>query len=176
MKLLVVTVLGMSNTENSEKNIDGFAYKDDFGEINMPLPNLSGDFQISNVSTAISVVRNLNQFDIKEKHIKKAITKIRSEGRLQSITSGKLRKYVCQNNKIIIDGAHNTLAAMAVKKYLKDLGKKRKIFMVLGMMANKEHKKFIKIFKDRVDLIVTLNIPNQENFMEKGKLSKIAKS
>ena len=158
-----------------KKNIDGFVYKDDFGEINLPLPNLSGDFQISNVSTAIAVVRNLNQFNIEEKHIKKAITKIRSEGRLQNITTGKLRKYVCQNNKIIIDGAHNILAAMAVKKYLESLGKKRKIFMVLGMMVNKEHKEFIKIFKDRVHLVVTLNIPNQENFMEKEKLSKIAK-
>ena len=47
--------------------------------------------------------------------------------------------------------------------------------MVLGMMVNKEHKEFIKIFKDRVHLVVTLNIPNQENFMEKEKLSKIAK-
>ena len=48
--------------------------------------------------------------------------------------------------------------------------------MILGMMANKEHKKFIEIFKNRVDSIITLNIPNQENFIEKVKLSKIAQS
>ena len=84
------------------KTNNGFIFKDKKGEINLPYPNLLGDFQISNVSTAIATVRNLNQFNIKEKHIKKAIIKIRSEGRLQSITSGKLRKYVSQNNKIII--------------------------------------------------------------------------
>ena len=48
--------------------------------------------------------------------------------------------------------------------------------MVLGMMANKEHKEFIQIFKNRIHLIVALDIPNQINFIAKEKLSKIAKS
>ena len=70
---------------NYKKNSDGFVYKDKFGKINLPLPNLLGDFQISNVSTAISASRNLDQFKISDLHIKKAITKIKSEGRLQVI-------------------------------------------------------------------------------------------
>ena len=37
-----------------KKNAKGFFYKDGFGEMNLPLPNLLGDFQISNVSTAIA--------------------------------------------------------------------------------------------------------------------------
>ena len=159
-----------------EKNSKGFIYKDKLGKINLPLPNLLGDFQISNVSTAIAVARNLDQFNLTEIHIKKAITKIRSEGRLQSITRGKLRKYVSKNNQILIDGAHNSLAALAIKKYLETLDAKRKIIMVLGMMANKEHKKFIQIFKNKVHSIITLDIPSQINFIEKEKLSKIAKS
>ena len=142
----------------------------------MPLPNLSGDFQISNVSTAIAAARNLDQFKITESHIKKAITKVRSEGRLQSITRGKLRKYVSENNQIIIDGAHNPLAASVVKKYLETLNTERKIFMVLGMMANKEHKEFNQTLKDKVHSIITLDIPNQINFIKKEKLSKIAQS
>ncbi len=48
--------------------------------------------------------------------------------------------------------------------------------MILGMMANKEHKKFIQIFKNRVSSIITLDIPNQINFVKKEKLSKIARS
>ena len=146
------------------------------GKIKLPLPNLKGDFQISNVSTAIAVARNLDHFKIKDSQIKKAITKIKSEGRLQIITKGKLRKYVSKNNEIIIDGAHNPLAASVVKRYLETLNSGKKIFMVLGMMKNKEHKQFIEIFKDKVDSIITLNIPNQINYLEKSKLSKIALS
>ena len=48
--------------------------------------------------------------------------------------------------------------------------------MLLGMMANKEHKEFIQTFKNKVHSIITLDIPNQENFIKKEKLSQIAKS
>ena len=147
-----------------------------FGKINLPYPNLSGDFQISNISTAIAVARKLNQFKITDSHIKKSITKIRSEGRLQKITQGKLRNYVSKNNQILIDGAHNILAASVVEKHLRTLNSGRKIIMLLGMMANKDHKEFIQVFKNRVQSIVALNIPNQINFIEKKKLSKIAQS
>jgi len=159
-----------------KKTNSGFIFKDKKGEINLPYPNLLGDFQIGNVCTAISAVRNLNQFKIEEIHIKEAITKIRSEGRLQFIKEGKLRKYVTNNNKILIDGAHNILAAKVIEKYLRSLNSGRKIIMLLGMMSNKEHKEFIQVFKDRVESIITLNIPNQVNFIKKEKLSKIAES
>ncbi len=159
-----------------EKKSNGFVYKDKMGEINLPSPNLCGDFQISNISTSIATVRALNQFSITETHIRKAITKIRSVGRLQSITQGKLRKYVSKNNQILIDGAHNPLAAQTIIKYLETFDKKRKIIMVLGMMANKEHKKFIQIFKNKIHSIITLDIPNQINFIGKDRLSKIALS
>ena len=161
---------------NYKKDISGFIYRDKIGKINLPFPNLLGDFQISNISTAIAAARNLEQFKINESHIKKAITKIRSEGRLQQITQGKLRKYVSVNNQIIIDGAHNPLGASAIKKYLKNLNSKKKIFMILAMMANKDHKEFIQIFKDKIHSIITVDIPNQTNFIRKEQLSKIAQS
>jgi len=161
---------------NFKRNTKGFLYQDKLGQISLPLPNLKGDFQISNISTAIATARNLDQFKITESNIRNGITKIRSEGRLQSITSGKLRKYVSKNNEILIDGAHNVLAASVVRKYLETLNSNKKIFMILGMMANKEHKEFIKIFKNKIYSIITLNIPNQKNYMEKEKLSQIANS
>ena len=158
-----------------KKNTNGFVYKDKFSKIILPKPNLFGDFQISNISTSIAVVRNLKQFKITDKHITKAIKKIRSEGRLQYITKGKLRKHVSKNNKILVDGAHNNLAAFEVNKYLKSFDKK-KIIMILGMMSNKEHKKFLLNFKNTICSVIALNIPNQINCIEKYKLSKIAKS
>jgi dihydrofolate synthase/folylpolyglutamate synthase len=161
---------------NFKKNNKSFSYKDKFGEMNLPLPNLSGDFQISNVSTAIATARSLQQFNISEDHIKKAITGIRSEGRLQNITKGKLRKYISKNNQILIDGAHNPLAALAITKYLRSLKKEKEIVMILAMMKNKEHKKFIEIFKNKVNSIITLDIPNQINFIKKEDLLKITKS
>ena len=48
--------------------------------------------------------------------------------------------------------------------------------MLLGMMANKDHKQFIEMFKNKVHSIITLDIPNQINFMQKEKLAEIAHS
>ena len=62
------------------------------------------------------------------------------------------------------------MAASVIKKYLDTLDKEKKIFMVLGMMSNKEHRKFIQIFKDKIHAIITLDIPNQINFAKKEKL------
>ena len=134
-----------------KKTKNGFIYIDKKGKLSLPNPNLLGDFQISNVSTAICAIRNLDQFKIKQSHISEAITKIRSEGRLQFIKEGKLRKYVTNKNKILIDGAHNTLAAKAIEKYLGSLNSGRKIIMLIGMMINKEHREFIQVFKNISD-------------------------
>ena len=159
-----------------KKNNNGFTYEDKLGKINLPLPNLLGDFQLGTVSTAIAAARNLNQFKITDSHIKEAITKIRSEGRLQNITQGKLRKYVSESNQIIVDGAHNPLGFSVIKKYLETLNKERKIFLVLAMMSSKQHKACIQILKEKVHSITTLDIPNQTNFIKKEELSKIAQS
>ena len=68
------------------------------------------------------------------------------------------------------------LVDICFEQYLETINSGRKIFMILGMMANKEHKEFIQIFKGRIHFIITLDIPNQKNFIEKEKLSKIAQS
>jgi len=159
-----------------KKNDKDFIYTDNISEIKLPLPNLLGDFQISNVSTAIATARSLSKFNITENHIKKSIIKIKSEGRLHNISKGKLRKFVSKNNQILIDGAHNPLAANVISKYLENLNSGKKIYMILGMMANKQHKEFIEVFKNKIKSIITLDIPNQENFIHKEKLSKIAQS
>ena len=159
-----------------KKNASGFTYIDKMGKIKLPQPSLLGDFQLSNISTAINAARNLQQYKISDLHIKKAVKKIRSEGRLQFIKHGKLRKYVSKKNLLLLDGGHNPMSAIAVNKYLKSFRKKKEIIMVLGMMEKKQHKKFIKVFKNNISSVVTVDIPNQKNFVKKEMLSKIALS
>ncbi len=159
-----------------KKGNNELVYEDKLGKLNLPLPNLLGDFQLATVSTAIAITRNLSQFKISEAHIKKSIINIKSEARLQNITHGKLREYVSKDNQIILDGAHNPLAFLAIKKYLKTLNKNRKIFLILAMMSTKQHKECIETLRENVHSIIALDIPNQKNFIKKEELSKIARS
>ena len=146
------------------ENENGFIYYEDkTGGIKLPKPNLLGEFQIDNISTAIATLRNLD-FQIEEDHIKNGITKIKSIARLQEIKYGKL-KDLCKNNKIFVDGSHNPLGAKVLNKYLESLNCNKHI--ILGMMSNKDHKQYMNYFKN-ITSLTTIDIPNQPNAI-KGK-------
>jgi dihydrofolate synthase/folylpolyglutamate synthase len=90
---------------------NGFVfYEDDIGGIKLPEPNVKGQFQLENISTAIKTLRAIDELYINESHIKNGITKIDSIARLQEIKSGKL-KDLTKNNLLFVDGSHNPLGA-----------------------------------------------------------------
>ena len=142
----------------SIKENDFFYYEDKLGGLKLPMPNILGQFQLENISTAIATLRTLN-LGIKDEHFQKGITKICSLARLQEIKSGKLKKLV-KNNKLIIDGSHNEDGARVLNEYLQSLDCNKHI--IISMMANKEHEKYIHHFKD-VSSITTIDIKTQPN-------------
>ena len=146
---------------------DFFYYEDKLGELRLPLPNVKGQFQLENISTAIAALRILN-FGIKEEHIQKGITKISNLARLQEIKSGKLKKLI-KYNKLIIDGTHNEDGARALNEYLQSLDCNKHI--IVGMMANKNHEKYISYFKN-ISSLTTVDIPNQPNSLSGKDLMK----
>ena len=155
------------------ENENGFIYYEDkIGGIKLPKPNILGEFQIDNVAAAIATLRNLD-FQIQEDHIKKGITKIKSTARLQEIKSGKLKE-LCKNNKIFVDGSHNPLGAKVLNNYLDNFNCNKHI--ILGMMANKDHQKFMGYFKN-ISSLSTIDIPNQINAIKGVELkSKFPKA
>ena len=136
-----------------------FYFEDEFGGIKLPKPNLLGEFQLENVSTAIATLRQLTDYNVNDNHIKNGIIKIESIARLQEIKSGKLKNLV-KNNKLFVDGSHNPLGAKVLNQYLQSLNCKKHI--ILGMMANKDHNEYMRYFKN-VETLTTIDIPNQPN-------------
>ena len=144
---------------------NGFVfYEDDIGGIKLPEPNVKGQFQLENISTAIKTLRAIDEIDVDENHIKNGITKIDSIARLQEIKSGKL-KDLTKDNLLFVDGSHNPLGAKVLNEYLKSLDCKKHI--ILGMMANKDHNEYMRYFND-IETLTTIDIPNQPNSI-KGK-------
>ena len=149
----------------SLKENNFFYYEDEYGGLKLPMPNLVGEFQLSNVTTAIAVLRNVDELKISNDHIKEGIKKIHSIARLQEIKLGKL-KNIIKNNKLFVDGSHNPLGAKVLTDYLDTIHSNK--HLIIGMMANKEHKKYISFFKNKINSITTIDIPNQPNAI-KGK-------
>ena len=144
-----------------------FYYEDEYGGLKLPMPNLIGEFQLSNVATAIATLRNIEKLDISDDHIKEGILKIPSIARLQEIKLGKL-KSIIKNNKLFVDGSHNALGAKVLTNYLDTINSNKHI--VIGMMANKDHEKYISFFKNKIKSITTVDIPNQTNAINGEKL------
>ena len=144
-----------------------FYYEDKFGGLKLPLPNILGQFQLENISTAIATIRQLN-LEIKDDDIKNAITKIESIGRLQEIKSGKIKDLI-KNNRLLLDGSHNEDGARVLNEYLQTLDCNK--HFIIGMMSNKDHEKYISYFKD-ISSLTTVDIPNQPNAISGKKLKE----
>ena len=147
---------------------DFFYYEDKFGRIKLPNPNIKGQFQMENISTSIATLRAIQQFDVKDECIKSGITKIHNIARLQELTEGKLKNLI-KNNRLLVDGSHNPLGAKVLNEYLGTLNCNKHI--ILGMMANKDHLKYISYFKN-VSSLTTIDIPNQPNCIKGNELKK----
>jgi len=154
------------------KENDFFYFEDEFGALKLPKPNLPGEFQLENVSTAIATVRQLTDYKVTDEHIKVGITKIESIARLQELKSGEL-KNLASNNLLFVDGSHNPLGAKVLNDYLQSLNCNKHI--ILGMMANKDHNEYMSYFKD-IKSLTTIDIPNQPNAIRGSELKEKIKN
>ena len=154
------------------KNEDNsFYFEDKKGRLKLTKPNVLGQFQLENISTAIATLRMLN-LAIDDDNIKNGIKKINNLGRLQLIKSGKIKDLV-KDNSLIISGDHNEDGARVLNEYLESLNCDKHI--IIGMMANKDHEKYISYFKN-ISSITTVDIPNQPNAISGKKLKDIFKN
>ena len=135
-----------------------FYYEDQFGGLKLPLPNVLGQFQLENISTAIATLRTLD-LGIEAEHIERGIQKINNLARLQEIKYGKLKELI-KNNKLLVSGDHNPDGARVLNEYLQSLDCNKHV--IIGMMSNKQHEEYISYFKD-ISSITTIDIPNQIN-------------
>ena len=145
-----------------------FYYEDKYGGLKIPKPNLNGQFQLENASTAIATLRILEDIKINDKHIIDGIQKASNIARLEEIKSGKLRNLV-KNNRLILDSSHNPGGAKVLNEYLQTLDCNKHV--IIGMMANKDHEKYISYFKN-ISSITTVDIPNQPNAISGKKLKE----
>ena len=145
-----------------------FYYEDKFGGLKIPKPNLNGQFQLENASTAIATLRILKDVNIKDHHIIGGIQKASNTARLEEIRSGRLKDLV-RNNRLILDSSHNPGGSKVLNEYLQTLDCNKHV--IIGMMANKDHEKYISYFKD-VSSITTIDIPNQPNAISGKKLKE----
>ena len=115
-----------------------------YQDLEYPLP-LLGTVQLNNSALAIATIKTLQQqgWQVPELAIQTGINKTRWQGRLQWIT--------WNSQPLLIDGAHNPAAAIALRQYVDTLNKP--VIWIMGMLSTKDHEDiFEALLKPRDEL------------------------
>jgi dihydrofolate synthase/folylpolyglutamate synthase len=108
---------------------------------------LAGKHQVLNASLALAAAEALIEggFLLDEEHLRKGLAETKWPGRLELIGDSP---------RILLDGAHNPGAAEVLKKNLKEDFPRRRLVLVLGIMADKEIPKMMTQLVPLADLLI----------------------
>jgi dihydrofolate synthase/folylpolyglutamate synthase len=106
----------------------------EYHSIKYPLP-LAGQIQLTNSALALAALEILQTqgWQISETAIINGMAKTKWPGRMQWIT--------WKNHQLLVDGAHNTAAAKALRDYIDSLDavNQKPVNWVMGMFSDKDH-------------------------------------
>ncbi|WP_019505443.1 folylpolyglutamate synthase/dihydrofolate synthase family protein [Pleurocapsa sp. PCC 7319] len=125
-----------------------------YQDIEYPLP-LLGEVQLSNSALAIATIKSLQQqgWEIPELAIQTGMNKTRWLGRLQWTT--------WKNRPLLIDGAHNPAAAIALRQYVDTLNKP--VIWIMGMLSTKDHEDIFKVLLKPEDQLHLVPVPEHSS-------------
>lgn len=108
---------------------------------------LTGSYQVVNASLALAAVEVLMEsgFTIEEDQIRRGVAQVRWPGRLELIG---------QNPRILLDGAHNPGATRVLKKALQEGFPRRRLILVMGIMADKDIAKMMTHLVPLADFLI----------------------
>lgn len=125
-----------------------------YQDLEYPLP-LLGEVQLSNSALAIAAIKTLQQqgWKIPELAIQTGMNKTRWAGRLQWTT--------WKNRPLLIDGAHNPAAAIALRQYVDTL--KKPVIWVMGMLSTKDHEDIFEVILKPEDQLHLVPVPEHSS-------------
>jgi dihydrofolate synthase/folylpolyglutamate synthase len=149
-------------------------FNQDFAVENLNL-KLKGSHQLENAAVAKQAALEQKLFVISQEIIKKGLEKTLWKARLEKINSGKFFDKLPNNFELYLDGSHNLQGANTVLEFLESQ-KNKKIFVIFGMLKNKNCEGFLKIISKNIEQLIALEISEEENCYKTKEIIAIAKN
>ena len=130
-------------------------------------PFLIGSHQIENAGTAVATILTMNKLG---HHFK--IRKI-NKGLLNTVWPCRLEKFKFDKIDIYLDGSHNIDGAKKLLEYFQS--NNLKIWLIIGMLNNKNIYSFLKILKPILIGTVGITIPKEINALTTKEISHTCK-
>lgn len=145
-------------------------YQDLGGLLDLPLPRLVGRHQIENAATAIAALRASDW--VAEAAIEKGLKTVEWPARMQRLSHGPLLDIAPKDAEVWLDGGHNPHGAAAVARAMADLEERaeKPLYLIAGMLANKDAIGFFSAFRGLARHVVTVAIPGEDNAFGPGAL------
>jgi dihydrofolate synthase/folylpolyglutamate synthase len=136
-------------------------YRDERGELHLPLPRLPGRHQAMNAALAIAMLRHQQVLSVPDAALAAAVGWADWPARLQRLAPGPL----AGNREIWLDGGHNPSAARQIATYARhqfDDGKA--LHLVFASLATKDPLGMLEPFSGIVDEVHMVPIPDHSCF------------
>ncbi|MEM6613851.1 MAG: folylpolyglutamate synthase/dihydrofolate synthase family protein [Cyanobacteria bacterium P01_C01_bin.72] len=135
-----------------------------YQDVEYPLP-LFGGVQLNNSAIAVAAIKALQQqgWQIPQLAIQTGMNKTRWQGRVQWTT--------WKNQALLIDGAHNPAAAIALRQYVDTLN--QPVNWVMGMLSTKDHEDIFEALLKPNDELYLVPVPDHST-AEPQKLARLA--
>ena len=133
--------------------------------LDLPLPALIGRHQIVNAGTAIAAALALGEglpaLGLDEAAIERGLRAVSWPARMQRLDTGPLPAIVGDATELWLDGGHNPAAGEMLADTLAGLDEKapKPVYLVVGMMGQKDALGFLAPFRGLVRGVFTVPIP-----------------
>ena len=151
--------------------------------LDLPRPGLIGRHQITNAGTAVAAALALNvrlpDLAIDEAAIETGLKTVEWPARMQRLDSGPLARIVGSETELWLDGGHNPAAGDMLADTLAAFDEKspKPVYLIVGMMGQKDALGFLAPFRGLVRGIFTVPIPGaHEAPHSQEKLADIAQA
>jgi dihydrofolate synthase / folylpolyglutamate synthase len=153
-------------------------YEDGNGLLDLPLPKLVGRHQIENAGVAIAALRHAGRDWGHDAAVERGLHTVEWPARLQRLHRGPLLEAAPKGAEVWLDGGHNPHGAEAVSRAMADMEEhgERPLYLICGMLANKDALSFLRAFNGLARHVVTVAIPGESASLGAGALYDFARS
>lgn len=145
--------------------------------LDLPKPALLGRHQIVNAGTAVAAALAVRHLGLSERAIERGLVEAEWPARMQRLKSGRLADMMRPGSELWLDGGHNPAGGSAIAQTLADLEERSSspLYLIVGMMGQKDAAGFLRPFRGLARCIVTVPIPGaHEQPLAPDDLAKIA--
>ena len=152
-------------------------YEDEAGLLDLPLPRLVGRHQIENAGVAIAALRHAGQGWGEDLAVERGLNTVEWPARLQRLSHGPLVESAPHGAEVWLDGGHNPHGAEAVSRAMADMEEhgERPLYLICGMLANKDALGYLRSFQGLARHVVTVAIPGEAGSLGAGALYDMAR-